>query len=365
MRTGVADLPLHTGRAPRWLFARMVRLSRALVDTMLLDHGREELLRRLSDPFWFQALSCTLGFDWHSSGTTTTTCGALKEALDPEIHGMAVAGGKGRRSRAALQEIAALGDMLSLSTRRIEALQYASRMAAKVDSALVQDGYSLYHHAFIFTEDGSWAVVQQGMSESRARRYHWLADALEDFVEAPHAAISGERVEPRVLDMTARESRGARETSLDLVREDPTRLRRLCSRQRSLEDYAAGPRELALPPHHAVLEADISERGMEVLRRAYEFQPASYEELVSLRGVGPKTVRSLALIADLVYGTKASWRDPVKYSFAHGGKDGFPYPVDRQLYDHSISFLKEALERSRLEGAEKHRALARLGALVG
>jgi hypothetical protein len=366
MRTGTTDLPLHSGKAPRWLFSRMVRLSRGISGVLLREYGREELLRRLADPFWFQALACVLGFDWHSSGTTTTTCGALKEALDPEEYGIAVAGGKGRKARGTLREIEEIGDLFSLSSRRIERLQRASRMAAKVDSACIQDGYTLYHHAFVFTEGGRWAVVQQGMGEGGyARRYHWLSESVRGFVEAPHEAICGERREIGVLDMTAAESAEAREASLDLCRESPGRLlRSLSPAQRTLGEFSGGSPALLLPRHHAVGEADLGRRGLAVLRSLSEIQPESYEELLSLRGVGSRTLRALALLSDLLYGARASWRDPVQYSFAHGGKDGHPFPVDREVYDASIRTLEGVVREADLGKDERRRALRRLSALL-
>jgi len=362
-RSGVADLPLHSGKAPRWLFSRMVKLAGGISEVILEEYGTEELLRRLSDPYWFQGFACVLGFDWHSSGTTTTTCGALKQALGPEEHGLAVAGGKGRASRKAPEEIQRMGEVLSLSSRKVEKLEHASRLSAKVDNSCVQDGYQLYHHTFIFTERGSWAVVQQGMGDRLARRYHWLSDDVQSFVEEPHSAICCDRREEGALDMTSKESREARKVSLDIARESPERFRGYFRPrgQRQLADFTGGEVDaISLPGHHPVLDADIGEKGFEVLRKAYEFQPESYDELVLLRGMGPKKVRALALISDLVYGAKPSWRDPVKYSFAHGGKDGFPYPVDREVYDSSISMLREAVEGAKVGDRERSRAIKRL-----
>jgi hypothetical protein len=364
MRTGVANLPLHSGKAPRWLFNRMVKLASGISDVLVYEYGQEEFIRRIADPYWFQALSCVLGFDWHSSGTTTTTCGALKLAIDPEKHGLKVAGGKGKTSRKTPMEIEKTSDMFSLSTNKIEKLKYSSRLAAKVDNSCIQDGYSLYHHCFIFTEKGDWAVVQQGMSDSYARRYHWLSDSVKSFVEEPHSAICCDKVENAVLDMTSKKSRETRKTSVDLVKENPKHIKRYFtpSHQRQLEDFFGKKIEsFSLPPHHPVLDMDLTKHGIHVLKNAYELQPENYEELVSLRGMGPKMIRALALISDLIYGTKPSWRDPVKFSFTHGGKDGFPYPVDRETYDNSIQTLKQAIEEARLEKKEKYQAIKRLG----
>lgn len=373
-RTGVANLPLHGGSAPKWLFERMVRLSREITEAVILEYGPEEFLQRMSNPFWFQAFACVLGFDYHSSGTTTVTLGALKEALSENELGLAVCGGKGKASRKTPQEIGQNSGQLSLSTSKSEELIYASRLSAKVDSSCVQDGYQLYHHVFIFTEHGDWCVVQQGMNlggagggragnigGSRqnggyARRYHWLS-GFDSFVEEPHSAVCCDSKSEKALDLTARESSEARKTSVDLINDNPEHLKKYFSSQTTLL-------ELSLPAHHPVLDCDISPKGWDILKRAYELQPKNYEELVSLQGIGPKKLRALALLSDLLFGAKASWEDPVKYSFSHGGKDGFPYPVDRQSYDHSVSFLREALANARIGRAEKLNALRRLDSFV-
>ncbi|MEM4188028.1 MAG: DUF763 domain-containing protein, partial [Candidatus Hadarchaeum sp.] len=237
-RTGTAELPLHYGTCPPWLFRRMVKLSGAIAEAILLEHGSEEFLRRMADPFFFQSLGCVVGFDFHSSGLTTTLTGALKEALMPEELGIAVCGGKGKVSKLVPQEIQGLTEVFSFTTAKTEELKHASRMAAKVDNACVQDGYQLYHHAFFVDENGNWAVVQQGMNESLARRYHWLSDGLRSFVEEPHSGIIGERAEEVALDMTARDSEEARRTSVDLVRDGPKKILAEIREfgQRSLDD---------------------------------------------------------------------------------------------------------------------------------
>ena len=361
-------MPLHAGKCPPWLFSRMKRLAKVITEFIVFEYGREEFLRRISDPFFFQALSCVLGYDWHSSGTTTVTMGALKEALDPEEFGLAVCGGKGRVSRRTPSEIERVAEIFSLSTARTEELQYASRMAAKVDNACLQDGYQLYHHCFVLSEDGDWAVVQQGMHERLARRYHWLSEDLHSFVKEPHSGIIGERREEVVLDMTARESGGTRETSLDLVLDDPRRLAGLVweAEQRSLDDYLARSPQvftLIMPTQHTISE--LTERTMAALRRAYELQPGSYEELVAIRGIGPKAVRALALVSDLIYGKPPSWRDPAKYSFAHGGKDGVPYPVDRRTYQKTIEILESATQAAKVGQKERLNAIRRLHEFIG
>ena len=364
---GVAELPLHPGRCPPWLFIRMKRLGGAIAELIIHEYGRREFLRRLSDPFFFQAFGCTLGFDWHSSGLTTTVCGALKEAIRPDDLGVAVCGGKGRVSKQTQEEIQELADVFSLSSEKVESLKYASRMAAKVDNSCVQDGYQLYHHAFVLSEDGDWMVVQQGMRGQLARRYHWLSDGVHSFVEEPHSGIASDRREQSVLDMTAHESMDAREASLDLVRDNPDRLRALVreAEQASIDEYLPCRQQmltLVMPTQHQI--SCLTERTMTALRRAYELQPESYEELVAIRGIGPKAVRALALVSELVYGSAPSWKDPAKYSFAHGGKDGMPYPVDRRTYQKTINIIENAVLAATVGQNDKIHAIRRLQELL-
>lgn len=343
----------------------MVKLSRAVVDAIVYEYGEGELLRRLSDPFWFQAYGCLIGFDWHSSGLSTTTCGALKLAISPEEHGIVVAGGKGKTSRRAPEEIEKNGELFSLSDEKIKRLKYSSRMSAKVDESCVQDSYSIYMHFFIFTEKGDWCTVQQGMREKYARRYHWLSDNLKSFVEEPHSGICGDRVESNVLDLTDRKSCETRNVSLDLVRDNPLKLRKYFTGQTLLSNFDDCIENLSLPTRHEILHVDISERGWEFLRKAYESQPQNYEELVSLRGIGAKSLRALALVSDLLYGTGPSWKDPVKYSWAHGGKDGIPFPVEREVYDSTIETLRNAVEDAKVGDSERYHALKRLAEFAG
>lgn len=369
-RSGIANLPLHGGKAPRWLFQRMVNLARGITEAVLYEYGQEEFIRRLSDPYWFQALSCVIGFDWHSSGTTTTTCGALKTALNPEEHGILIAGGKGRASRKTPQEITNAGDLFGLSSHKVDQLVYSSKLSAKIDNSCIQDGYQLYHHVFFLTERAEWAVVQQAMNDitKYARRYHWLQDGVEDFLEEPHQGICCDQRVAETLDMTAPKSRNARQTSLDLILDNPNHLKKYFSKKPIMEkeqtnlDYYSNA--LTMPPHHPVLDMDLSPREFEVLKNAWELQPSNYQELVSLKGMGPKKIRALALISDLIYGDRPSWEDPVKYSFTHGGKDGYPYPVDREIYENSIKTLREALEQAKLEKKDRYHALRKLEELV-
>jgi hypothetical protein len=351
--TGFASLPLHGGKAPAWLFQRMVRLSREIVQFIAAEQGERELLRRLADPFWFQAFGCVLGFDWHSSGVTTTVCGAVKEGLrgfDREI-GFYAAGGKGGTSRKTPGEVEAVCERLG---REAAPLVKASRMSAKVDSAAVQDGYELYHHAFFFTASGDWCVVQQGMNDasSMARRYHWLSDGVRSFVEEPHAAVCCDAT-AATLNLVAAESAAARAASVALAAERPDVTLKALER--------AAP-DLVMPARHPLLpELDVSGNRLHaILVQTYEQPPADFEALVGRAGVGAKTLRALALASELVYGAPASTRDPARFAFAHGGKDGTPFPVDRETYERSIDVFARALNSAAVDRSEKVSAFQRL-----
>ncbi|MCS7119901.1 MAG: DUF763 domain-containing protein [Nitrososphaerota archaeon] len=366
-RTGFAELPLHNGHAPQWLVKRMIRLAEGIVTVLIDEFGRDAFLERISDPYWFQALGCVLGYDWHSSGVTTVATGVLKSAIDPEKLGVVVCGGKGKSSKNTLSELESVGEKFGLSSQEIFRLKYASRMSAKVDNAAVQDGYKLYHHAFFVIEDGSWAVVQQGMSldDRTARRYHWLSKNLESFVEEPHEAIVGDKRREITLNMTAMESEGCRKASVDIAKERPWKIIKMLKSirpayQRSLQEWIrvdADPEPKKSSMAYLYLPSTINWKTLE---RVYEFQPSNYEDLLGIKGVGPATVRGLALIAELIYGERPSWRDPVKYSFAYGGKDGVPFPVDRGAMDESIQVLRECIEIARLGNKEKLSSLRRL-----
>ncbi|MEM3897832.1 MAG: DUF763 domain-containing protein [Nitrososphaerota archaeon] len=359
--SGVTDLPLHEGRAPAWLMARMKKMAYAVAKVIVDDYGRRELLRRLSDPYWFQSFGCALGFDWHSSGLTTTVVGALREALSLKVHGVAVAGGKGSMSRRVPEQIIGSG----LDEDKAARLIRASRLAAKVDNAVLQDGYQIYHHAIIFTEDGEWAVIQQGMNPDRgyARRYHWLGERVECFVVEPHSAIASVRREKAVLNMVSRESEEARRASVDLASERPSTLIRLLNiaarGQETLTAFIGDEMDLQATRLPSFLRMP-RRIDWNAIRRAYELRPRSYEELVEIRGIGPSTIRALALISALIYGARIDWRDPVRFTFAVGGKDGVPYPVSRRTYDEAISFMQQVLEEAELGSDEKKEALRRL-----
>jgi len=349
----------------------MIHLARGIVAVVLEEYGREVFLRRISDPYWFQALGCVLGYDWHSSGVTTVLTGVLKSAMDCEESGLAVCGGKGKASTKSLSEIGVIGKTFKFSDEEVSLLKYASRMSAKVDNTAVQAGYPLYHHAFFVTDEGKWAVIQQGMNtgDRTARRYHWLSERTDDFVVEPHQAIVGDTVRDVVLDMTARESDGCRKVSVDISKETPLRVARMLrsirpASQKSLREWmprACEGVEKELMADFLLMPRTVNWRA---LSKAYEFQPGNYEELLSIRGVGPATVRGLALISELIYGEKPSWKDPVKYSFAYGGKDGVPFPVDRRAMDESILVLKQAIENARLGQKERLRSLQRLRMFV-
>jgi hypothetical protein len=331
----------------------MAELAPAIAEVIVLEHGRSIFLQRLSDPHWFQAFGCVLGFDWHSSGVTTTVCGALKEGLgrrDGDL-GIFVAGGKGKASRRTPMELVQYGERLGLNGAR---LAYNSRMAAKVDSAAVQDGFGIYHHSFFVTSDGEWAVVQQGMrdNDGTARRYHWLGSQVKDFVNEPHAAVASDSRGEPVLNMVANESSDARNASTEFARLEP----------RIVDREIARVITMALPSRHWVdIKEDVNPAHLrKVLLSTYEANPQRFEDVLAVPGVGPKAVRALALVADIVYGSAASMRDPARFSFAHGGKDGHPYPVNREVYDQTVDWLREAVNKARIGHSERLKALKRL-----
>jgi hypothetical protein len=330
----------------------MVGLARGILGHVVADYGPNEVLERLADPFWFQAFGCVLGFDWHSSGVTTTTCGAIKEAVSglEGDFGFVVAGGKGAASRKTPFEIARACERLGQDPAL---LVKASRLAAKVDNTAVQDGHQLYHHCFLFTPGGSWCVIQQGMSDAArtARRYHWLGDRVTSFVEEPHAAVCADARAP-TLNLVAAESAAARAATTALAARPPAEL---------LAELDHLPL-LRMPPRHPLLAtADVDPKRLhQTLLRTYEQPPVDFEGLLGVPGVGPKSLRALTLVAELIHGARASTRDPARFAFAHGGKDGTPFPVDRATYDRTIELLRGALGRARVAHADRSRALRRL-----
>ncbi|MBT3362845.1 MAG: DUF763 domain-containing protein [Chloroflexi bacterium] len=351
-RTGIAHLPLHPGKAPRWLFQRMVKLSHEIVIAIVSEFGADEMLKRLSDPFWFQSLSCVLGWDWHSSGTTTVVCGAIKESIKDINHelGLYAAGGKGGTSRKTPAEVTKVGDDTGLDA---EPLVYASKMSAKVDNTAVQDGYQLYHHSFFFTDKGQWAVVQQGMNNvnNYARRYHWLGETVQDYVCEPHAGICTQ-VRGQTLNLVAQQSEKARGVVTRLAAEkSPDKMLAEIKHLQSCD----------LPARHQIVARDIHpDRLYKTFVSTYELKAPDFESLLAIPGVGPKTIRALSLLSELLYGTAPSMSDPARFSFAHGGKDGIPYPVDRPTYDKTIDVLKNAVRKAKLGIREEMEALRRL-----
>ncbi|MDI9576854.1 MAG: DUF763 domain-containing protein [Thermoproteota archaeon] len=362
----MANLPLHGGKAPSWLTVRMRKLAREIANVIIEEYGTDELVFRLSDPYWFQAFGCVLAYDWHSSGVTTVVTGVLKSAINPQEHGIAICGGKGKTSRKAPSEIQSAGEKWGFSEHTINKLAYTSRMTAKVDNSAIQDGYQLYHHSFLFTKDEKWAVIQQGMSNTDryARRYHWLSTHTTDFVEEPHNAIVGNIKKKKTLNMVAKESEASRKASVDLAKEPTRKLVNLIeattkpSNQTSIQYWL--PKTSDPWTQTQPMLSMPRNINWDTLNRIYEFQPQNYEELLSIKGVGPATVRGLSLIAELVYGEAPSWEDPVKFSFAYGGKDGVPFPVDRKAMDESIQILKSSVEEAKIGEKDKLLSLQRL-----
>jgi hypothetical protein len=387
MRTGIASIPLDYGTCPRWLFEKMTRLGRLIAEAIVLEFGPEEFIRRLANPFFFQSLGSVLAFDWNSSGLTTTLCGALKEALrgTEKDLGIFVAGGKGKTSRKTPQQIEDFGWRFGLGFA--PRLIYASKMSAKVDSAALQDGFQLYHHTFLFTKSGRWTVVQQGMNTEikQARRYHWNSEALrpseqdsgnssllsgQSFVEEPQAAICSD-VKVKPLNLVAKESSQTRDYSVDLIRENFNSL--LCDLKRINQKNVLAARSkklsmlplpfMSLPSDEQQPPAFLSfdyRRVEKVLLGAREQNPANFEELLSKTSVGPTTLRALALVSEIIYGAKPSFKDPVRYSFAHGGKDGYPYAVDKENYEKSIAILQRAVAKAKIGQVEKIKIFKKL-----
>ena len=349
-RTGSADLPLHGGRVPAWLAQRMARLGTVIVEALVLNEGPHGVLRRLAHPFWFQALGCVLGMDWHSSGITTSVLGALKRGLagrEQEL-GLTVCGGRGRHSRRTPAELVAFGERSGMDG---EALARTSRLVAKVDTAAVQDGFALYLHGFVVASDGSWAVVQQGMKpEARtARRYHWLSETVRSFVEEPHAAIEGEP-QGAIVNLTDRRASSSRSAQVELAAQPDAVVREL----RRIP-------HLQMPAHHELRATDVFLRRVHAtLAAAAEQGPRDYAELLLQPGVGARTVQALAAVAEVLHGAPCRFIDPARFSLAHGGKDGHPFPVPLRVYDRTISVLKQAVAQARLGREEKLQALRRL-----
>jgi uncharacterized protein len=347
-RSGTADLPLHGGHVPAWLAQRMTRLGTAVCEAVIAAHGVPELLTRLSDPFWFQALGSVMGMDWHSSGITTSVLGALKRGLNPRAHelGVFVCGGRGRHSRSTPDELRAISDRAGLDG---EALVRASRLTARVDNNAIADGFQIYLHTFIVSAAGDWTVVQQGLNEDNglARRYHWHSAAVRDFVSEPHTGIVGEN-QGAIMNLVDAQAKPAQAALVAIAREHPERT-------------LAEARRLVLPRHHDVQARDVDLKRLgAVLAVAYERDLHDFASLLLVETLGPRTLQSLALIAEVIHGAPSRFSDPARFSFAHGGKDGHPFPVPLKTYDQSISILRRSLDRARLDDADKLDGFARL-----
>ncbi|AMQ00021.1 hypothetical protein AY601_3149 [Pedobacter cryoconitis] len=350
-RSGTADLPLHYGHIPKWLSLRMSRLGLAITEAIITEYGTAEVLRRLSDPFWFQSLGAVMGMDWHSSGITTSVMGALKSAINPlsKELGIYICGGKGKSSRQTPQELLHYSDHNGLNGTE---LVRCSKLSAKVDNTAIQDGFQLYMHSFIVNTDGLWTVVQQGMQDgsSTARRYHWHSAEMNSFVEDPHTAICGVN-QGTIMNMVTQAAQPARLSMLSMTTEHPSRM-------------IAEIQHLVLPNHHEVKAKDIDLKRLgAMLWLTHEKQPADFEELLLLEGMGPRTLQSMALVSEVIYGTPSRFKDPARFSFAHGGKDGHPFPVPLKVYDETISVLTKAVNKAKIGASDKLQAIQKLGEL--
>ncbi|MBA9033131.1 DUF763 domain-containing protein [Rhizobium leguminosarum] len=367
-RAGSADLPLHGGRVPHWLGDRMTRLGTLITEAIVHHYGRDEFLRRLAHPFWFQSFGAVMGMDWHSSGITTSVLGALKRGLKPRAGelGLHVCGGRGAHSRKTPQELVSIGERVGLDG---EGLATTSRLIAKVDSAALQDGFDLYLHGFIVADDGHWVVVQQGMNgdKRQARRYHWLSEGLESFVDSPHAAIEG-RSQGEIVNLADRRAERSRRGQLDLLATlGPDRIIREAAALLRAEAPVPEPAEqpmlphLIMPAHHDVRESDVNMRRLHGnLAAAADRGPTDFEELLLVPGVGARTVNALAMVAEVVHGAPCRFSDPARFSIAHGGKDRHPFPVPLRVYDETIAVMKSAVQKGRLGREEELQALKRL-----
>lgn len=367
-RAGSADLPLHGGRVPPWLGDRMTRLGTLITEAIVHHYGRDEFLRRLAHPFWFQSFGAVMGMDWHSSGITTSVLGALKRGLKPRAGelGLHVCGGRGTHSRKTPQELVSIGERVGLDG---EGLATTSRLIAKVDSAALQDGFDLYLHGFIVADDGHWVVVQQGMNGDRrqARRYHWLSEGLESFVNSPHAAIEG-RSQGDIVNLADKRAERSRRGQLDLLATlGPDRIIREAAALMRAEEPAPEPAEqpmlphLVMPAHHDVRESDVHMRRLHGnLAAAADRGPVDFQELLLVPGVGARTVKALAMVAEVVHGAPCRFSDPARFSIAHGGKDRHPFPVPLKVYDETIGVMKSAVQKGRLGREEELQTLKRL-----
>jgi len=351
-RSGAADLPLHYGYVPQWLAERMARLGLAITTSIITEYGKEEVLRRLSDPLWFQSFGAVMGMDWHSSGITTSVMGALKRAINPHSKelGIYICGGKGKFSKETPSELLKIADSTGLNGNE---LVRCSKLSAKVDNTAIQDGFQLYTHNFIVSNTGQWTVVQQGMhtGDKTARRYHWHSDNVTSFTEEPHTGICGIN-QGQILNLTAAEAKDAKAGILQLTNENP-------------EIQLKEIQRVLLPAHHDVRAEDVNLKRLgAALWLAHDQQTKNFDELLLLQGVGPRTIQSLALVSEVIHGTPSRFTDPARFSFAHGGKDGHPFPVPTKVYDETISILQEAVHKAKLGATDKAEAIKKLHELA-
>ncbi|MFZ6014174.1 MAG: DUF763 domain-containing protein [Bacteroidota bacterium] len=351
-RTSYADLPLHYGHVPKWLAERMTSLGGAIIEALILEYGRPEVLKRLSDPLWFQALGCVLGMDWHSSGITTSVMGALKRAINPRSHalGLYICGGRGKHSRQTPQELLAIASKTGLNG--VELVR-SSKLAAKVDNTAIQDGFQLYLHNFILTAEGTWAIVQQGLNDATgmARRYHWHSTQFQSYLQAPHAGVTGEN-QGLILNLADSEAKVTREGILKISEELPAKM-------------MTEIRKIIMPQYHEVRSADVNLKRLgAVLTLAHEKSVNDFESLLLLEGVGPRAIQSLTLVSEVIYGTPSRFTDPARFSFAHGGKDGHPFPVPLKVYDETIQVLKTSLEKAKIGFTDKQKAVQQLSTIA-
>jgi hypothetical protein len=351
-RSGIADLPLHGGRVPAWLASRMATLGTAIAESVMMHYGRSALLSRLSDPFWFQALGSVMGMDWHSSGITTSVMGALKRGLNPRAHelGLYICGGRGQQSRQTPDELRRIGLRTGLDG---DSLVRTSRLTARIDNNAVADGFQIYLHSFVLTTDGEWAIVQQGMNEASrlARRYHWHSATVRDFTADPHTAIVGQHA-GTIMNLVDGRAKPAQDALLTIASEDPSRT-------------IAEVRRLEMPSHHDVRAADVNAKRLgAVLALAHERDLRDFASFLLLEQLGPRTLQSLALVAEVVHGAPTRFEDPARFAFAHGGKDGHPFPVPVKVYDESIAVLRRALDAAKLGHTDKLQGMARLDAFT-
>ena len=347
-RSGAADLPLHYGYVPKWLAERMAKLGLAITESIITEYGKHEMLRRLSDPFWFQSFGAVMGMDWHSSGITTSVMGAIKRAVNPHAKalGIFICGGKGKFSKEAPKELLSVAEQTGLDGNN---LVRCSKLSAKVDNTAVQDGFQLYTHNFIVSDDGEWTVIQQGMrtGDKTARRYHWHSENIKSFVEEPHTAICGIN-QGEILNLTAKEASPTRNGVMIITKEKP-------------EVMIPEIQQLLLPGHHDVRIEDVDLKRLgTILWLANDSHPENFEELLLLQGVGPRTLQSLTLVSEVIHGTPSRFKDPARFAFAHGGKDGHPFPVPIKVYDETISTLQTAVQKSKLGQTDKQQAIKAL-----